>query len=410
MMQERKIRVMIVDDSTIIRRLLTQTLSEDPAIEVIGTAPNGKIALAKIPKLAPDVVTLDIEMPEMDGLQTLTELRKVNTSLPVVMFSTLTQRGAEGTFDALEKGANDYVAKPANVGSVTEAMRRVRGDMVPKLKALCPWYGEQTRTMASGVVGPLESLVSRPTLADATQSPVSANSMGQLRSNGPTRTTELANSKDNAASTRPCNAKQRIDIIAIGISTGGPNALAQMLPELPGDLPVPVVIVQHMPPLFTKYLADRLNQKCQLTVCEAQANELLVPGRVYIAPGDFHMTTVMSQNRTRIVLNQAPPENSVRPAVDVLFRSVAKCYGRHVLACVLTGMGSDGLAGCCEIAKLDGHIIAQDRATSVVWGMPAAVTNAGLANQILPLGEVAAELSRHAFNARRRPTFSSAGA
>jgi two-component system chemotaxis response regulator CheB len=164
-----------------------------------------------------------------------------------------------------------------------------------------------------------------------------------------------------------------------------------------------------MPPLFTKYLADRLNQKCPLEVCEAQANDLLSPGKIYIAPGDFHMTTVMRGAEPRIALNQQAPENSCRPAVDVLFRSVAQCYGRNALACVLTGMGSDGLAGCHEIAKVGGHIIAQDQATSVVWGMPAVVTNAGLANQSLPLDSVASELRRHTLSGRPRQTLTSAG-
>ncbi|MCC9655037.1 protein-glutamate methylesterase/protein-glutamine glutaminase [Rhodopirellula halodulae] len=377
MSSEKKIRVMIVDDSTVIRRLLTQTLSEDPSVEVVGTAPNGKIALAKIPTLKPDVLTLDIEMPEMDGLQTLTELRKVNKTLPVIMFSTLTQRGAEGTLDALERGANDYVGKPANVGSVTEAMTRVRGDMIPKLKALCPGYSTPAKSIRKTLQSP-----------SADQPETSAETY----------------------KTRPAPIATRLDILAIGVSTGGPNALSSLLPEIPGDFPIPIVIVQHMPPIFTKHLADRLNQKCELEVSEAVQGDALLPGRALIAPGDFHMTTSVASATATVELNQDEAENSCRPAVDVLFRSVAKNYGRNSMACILTGMGSDGLAGCELIAKAGGRIISQDRQTSVVWGMPAAVANAGLSNQILPLNEIGGELIRHATHGRPRRSLATAGA
>ncbi|GAB5514183.1 protein-glutamate methylesterase/protein-glutamine glutaminase [Rhodopirellula baltica] len=372
-----KIRVLIVDDSTVIRRLLTQTLSEDPSVEVVGTAPNGKIALAKIPTLKPDVVTLDIEMPEMDGLQTLTELRKVDKKLPVIMFSTLTQRGAEGTLDALERGANDYVGKPANVGSVTEAMARVRGEMVPKLKSLCPRFAP-ART---------------------------ANACNAFSNEGPNESVAVPE-----FTLRPRGKVSRIDILAIGVSTGGPNALSSLLPQLPGDFPIPIVVVQHMPPIFTKHLADRLNSKCELHVAEAEAGDPLLPGHVWIAPGDFHMTTEVNGASAKIGINQGEQENSCRPAVDVLFRSVAGSYGRHSLACVLTGMGSDGLIGCQAIAEAGGQIVTQDRETSVVWGMPAAVANAGLANQILPLGEIGGELTRLAMNGRHRRSLVTEGA
>lgn len=384
-MNAPRIRVMIVDDSTVIRRLLTNTLAESPEIEVVGTAPNGKIALAKIPTLKPDVMTLDIEMPEMDGLQTLLELRKVNTKLPVIMFSTLTQRGAEGTLDALENGANDYVGKPANVGSVTEAMTLVRSEMVPKIKALCPWF--QDRGQAS----------KKHSLA---------------KTSFPSRTTldSRPGARTATHATRQASPGNRSDIIAIGVSTGGPNALSLLLPELPADLAIPIVIVQHMPPIFTKHLADRLNQKCAIQVAEAKAGSTLTPGTVWIAPGDYHMTVAGQSTKPVLQLNQAAPENSCRPAVDVLFRSVAKTFGRNALACVLTGMGSDGLNGAQAIADAGGHIIAQDQETSVVWGMPAAVTQAGLPNQILPLGRIGSELARHALRGRSRHSFSAAGA
>ncbi|MEO9593162.1 protein-glutamate methylesterase/protein-glutamine glutaminase [Rhodopirellula bahusiensis] len=377
MSAHKKIRVLIVDDSTVIRRLLTQTLSEDPSVEVVGTAPNGKIALAKIPTLNPDVMTLDIEMPEMNGLETLTELRKVNKTLPVIMFSTLTQRGAEGTLDALERGANDYVGKPANVGSVTEAMARVRGEMVPKLKALCPGFAPSRPVREKSLV------------------PVNG-------SNGGADTPEF--------SLRPKGQVSRIDILAIGVSTGGPNALSTLLPQLPGDFPIPIVIVQHMPPIFTKHLADRLNTKSELQIAEAKADDPLVAGHVWIAPGDFHMTTDVSGATPKIGIHRGAQENSCRPAVDVLFRSVAESYGRHSLACVLTGMGSDGLIGCQLIADAGGQIVTQDRETSVVWGMPAAVANAGLANRILPLGEISGELTQLAKTGRHQRSLVAGGA
>ncbi|QDT06942.1 Chemotaxis response regulator protein-glutamate methylesterase [Rubripirellula lacrimiformis] len=386
MSEARKIRVLIVDDSTVIRRLLTQVLADDPNIEVVGTAPNGRIALAKIPNLKPDVVTLDIEMPEMDGLQTLTELRKIDRKLPVIMFSTLTHRGAEGTLDALERGANDYVGKPANVGSVTEGIAKVRGEMVPKIKGLCSWFQDHLQ------------------LARATQRSAQASS-------GP-EATGLGNALLDSCSspTFRRTPKQRVDVIAIGVSTGGPNALAQVLPSLPADLPVPVVIVQHMPPVFTKHLADRLNTKCSVTVAEAKAGDSLQPGTVWIAPGDFHMTVKAVGASHRVVLDQSAPVNSCRPAVDVLFQSVASNFGPGTLACILTGMGSDGLQGCRDVAKAGGHIIAQDRETSVVWGMPAAVTNAGLAHQVLSLQRVGAELTKHAMHGRNKLTLVKSGA
>ncbi len=349
----RRIKVLVVDDSTVIRRLLTDSLSVDPNVEVAATAANGKIALAKIPQINPDIVTLDMEMPEMDGITTLVEIRKLYPKLPVIMFSTLTQRGASATLDALSKGASDYVTKPANVGSVTAAMQNVRNDLLPKIKAFCPWFTTQE---ASRPITSLRSVAAVPR---------------------PTRSTT-----------------SRIDIVAIGSSTGGPNALQTVLSRIPATFPVPIVIVQHMPPIFTKHLADRLNQLCPLEVSEATAGDKLLPGHAYIAPGDFHMMVRRQGNAVQIDLNQGTPENSCRPAVDVLFRSVADTYGGNVLAVVLTGMGQDGARGCGPIRDAGGRVFAQDEATSVVWGMPGAVCAAGLADQIIPLEKVANEIVR----------------
>jgi len=351
----RGARVLIVDDSTVIRRLLSDVLAGDASIEVVGTAPNGRIALQKITQLNPDLVTLDIEMPEMDGLATIAEIRKTHPRLPVIMFSTLTQKGAAATLSALSLGASDYVTKPANVGNVTAAMAAVREQLIPKIKALCR--------------------------LDAEEHPGVAIRPGK---------TPAVRSATGGLTTRP----RPPEVIAIGVSTGGPNALTEVFTQLPGDLNVPILIVQHMPPVFTKYLAERLSAVSAIPVTEATSGERIAPGRAWLAPGNFHMGLTKAAGSPAIQLHQGPPENSCRPAVDVLFRSVAEVYGSRALAVVLTGMGCDGLRGCRAIDAAGGRIIVQDEATSVVWGMPGAVAGAGLADAVLPLSRIAPELVR----------------
>lgn len=356
-----RIRVLVVDDSVVVRRLVADILSADPRIEVVGTAANGKVALAKVPQTNPDLMTLDIEMPVMDGLETLLELRKSYPKLPVIMFSTLTERGASATLDALERGARDYVTKPANVGSVTASMDAVRAQLIPKILALCPRAG----------VTPAPS-----TLAPRVGAPAVAPTV-------PAR-------PPKPAVVRPATGSEsRVDLLTIGVSTGGPDALTQVLAALPGDLPVPILVVQHMPPVFTKQFADRLNGRCSLAVSEAVPGDPVRPGKVLVAPGDFHMRVRRTGDSASVTLDQGTPENYCRPAVDVLFRSVAEAYGEHVLAVVLTGMGSDGLRASGDIVSAGGTVFAQDEATSVVWGMPGAVAVAGLASRILPLMEIA---------------------
>jgi two-component system, chemotaxis family, protein-glutamate methylesterase/glutaminase len=345
-----RIRVLIVDDAVVIRRLVGDVLGSDPEIEVVGTAANGRIALQKISQCNPDVVTMDVEMPDMNGIETVRELRKTWPRLPVIMFSTLTERGGTATLDALEAGASDYVTKPANVGSVTAGLEAVRRDLIPKIKAL------------AGRVSLPPAAVALP----AARTPV----VPLPRAAG------------------------GIDILTIGVSTGGPNALAAMLPSLPKTLPVPVVIVQHMPPMFTRLLAERLNAQCGLDVLEGQAGQPVVPGRIYIAPGDYHMVVTRQGTRHVLALNQAPPENSCRPAVDVLFRSVVEHFGARTLGVILTGMGQDGLRGCELIREAGGQVLAQDESTSVVWGMPGFVARAGLADRVLPLDMIAAEITK----------------
>ena len=358
-MLPRPIRVLVVDDAVVIRKIVTDLLKEDPAIEVVGTAANGHIALQKITQVNPDILTHDVEMPDLDGLETLRELRKTHPKLPVIMFSTLTERGAGATLEALALGASDYVTKPANIGKVTEALQRIREQLIPKIKGLC----------GAGPTVPTP----RPAKSAVRPSPSPASSPVRLAA---AKTAGLP------------------EVLAVGVSTGGPNALASIIPLFPADLPVPVVLVQHMPPMFTRLLADRLNQQSKVKVCEAAGGEVLEPGVVYIAPGDYHLTVRRHGARVVTALNQDPPENSCRPAVDVLFRSVAEAYGSATFGVVLTGMGQDGLRGAEDIRRAGGCIFAQDEESSVVWGMPGFVAKAGLAERIVPLPSMAAEILR----------------
>ena len=348
------IRVLVVDDSVVIRKVLCESLVSDPEIEIAGSAPDGSIALSKIRQLKPDVVTLDVEMPVMSGIETLTEIRKLYPTLPVIMFSTLTERGAATTLDALALGASDYLTKPQGAGSVEETRRRIQQELIPKLKGLCHRTWFNTTTPVAPSVGNVE----KP----------------------PTPRVNIQSG--------------RIDLVAIGTSTGGPNALAVVLPAIPKDFPVPIVIVQHMPPLFTRLLAERLQKQSAIKIREGQAGAVLKAGEAWIAPGDFHMVVNREEREVKLALNQEPPENSCRPAVDVLFRSVARTYGANALGVVLTGMGSDGVLGTKTMKAAGAQIVVQDEATSVVWGMPGQVTAAGVADGVYPLEEIAAELQR----------------
>ncbi|MBN9521489.1 chemotaxis-specific protein-glutamate methyltransferase CheB [bacterium] len=341
------IRVLIVDDSAVFRRAVAGELSADPALEVVGTAANGRIALAKLAQTVPDLVVLDVEMPELDGLATLREIRKTHPKLPVIMFSAVTERGAAATLDALALGATDYFPKPApTAGGLDASLRVIREDLIPGIKALC----------------------ARP----ATPPPPSPPPAGVVPATG------------------------RIDVVAVAASTGGPNALAELFAGFPADLPVPVVIAQHMPPMFTRQLAERLSVRFAVRVEEGRAGGALPPGHAWIAPGDYHLVVVRDAAGVRVAVNQEPPENSCRPAADVLFRSVAAAFGPAALGVVLTGMGQDGLRGCEAIRAAGGRVIVQDEATSVVWGMPGAVARAGLADRVLPPAQLAHEVVRRA--------------
>lgn len=357
----RRIRVLIVDDAVVIRRMLSDCLAGDPGIEVVGTAPDGKIALAKMDQVNPDLVTLDMEMPVMGGLETLTALRKTHPKIPVIMFSTLTERGALATLEALARGASDYVTKPANVGSVTVAMQRIRDELVPKIRSLCK----------------MEQFVAAPRLYS---NPVTATP--------PTRSPSLSLRLDVPL------IGGRPELLVIGVSTGGPNALAALLPKLSRSFPVPILIVQHMPPLFTRLLAERLAAVSGMPAREGVAGAVLKPGEIWVAPGGHHMEVERNLNVLRLKIHEEAPENSCRPAVDVLFRSAARSVGARCLGVILTGMGADGVRGCEDLRDVGAQVLAQDEATSVVWGMPGAVARAGLAQRVLPLEELPVEINR----------------
>ena len=368
-----KIRVLIVDDAVLVRSRVSKVLSSDPDLEVVGVAANGRIALAKIPQVNPDAIVLDVEMPQMNGLETLAAIRQTYPLLPVIMFSTFTRTGATATLEALSLGANDYATKPSNLGSLEAVNQHIREELIPKIKL----FGSQ-RAEGQG------DKEARGQGDKGTRRQGDKGTRGQGE--------QLQSTIQNPKSKIDSLTTGRVDIVAIGVSTGGPNALAALLSEFPAEFPVPIAIVQHMPPMFTKLLAERLTSKCQIRVDEAFAGAILEPGRAWIAPGNFHAIVEQDGKVVRIDINQEPPENSCRPSVDVLFRSVAEVYGAKVLAVVLTGMGQDGLRGCEYIREVGGQILVQDRASSVVWGMPSFVANAGLADRVVSLDKMAGEI------------------
>ena len=335
-----KTRVLIVDDSALVRQLLTELLTADPAFEVVGTAADPLIAREKIKQLKPDVLTLDVEMPRMDGLTFLENLMRLHP-LPVLMVSSLTERGAEVTLQALELGAVDYVTKPKM--DVASGLQTYAQELRDKLKVVAKARvgGRASRASATRLTGPVF------------------------------RTTEK--------------------LIAIGASTGGTEAIKAVLEQMPADAPA-IVITQHIPAAFSGPFAARMDRSSAMSVCEAQDGQQIVPGHAYIAPGGLHLTVARNGARYVCHLNEEPPENRHRPSVDVMFRSVARHAGANAVAAILTGMGDDGARGMLEMRQAGARTVVQDEASSVVWGMPGSAVRLQAAEQVLPLDRIAAAL------------------
>lgn len=349
------IRVLVVDDSVVARRVVARAFEGDESLELVGVAANGQIALEKLTRLNPDVVVLDLEMPVMDGFETLRAIRSTHPGLPVIVFSHLTAKGAAATLDAMALGAAGHVAKPSAEATALDG-NHVRHELVPLIKALADHASQQV---------PSATAASGPTIA--TSPSIAVNASGPI-------------------------LDRRASALVVAASTGGPSALAAVVGALPADLAVPVLVVQHMPAVFTKQLAERLNRIGPLSVVEAAARQPVAPGRVYIAPGGRHMGVERVGTAVCIALHEGPPENSCRPAADVLFRSAVGVYGDRLLGVVLTGMGHDGLRGAELIRAAGGTVIAQDQATAVVGSMPGAVADAGLADAVVPLERIGPEL------------------
>lgn len=347
------LKVLIVDDTVVYRKIVTDALTQLPEVEVVGTAHNGKAAMFKIKTLAPDLLTLDIEMPEMNGLEVLQRLRAEAPQVGVIMLSTLTQEGGAMTMRALELGAFDFIPKPQS-GTMAENREAIKATLGPMIKAFA-----RSRRIRSC----LTSLPRRdPAIATHRQAPA-----------------RLVTTPGNSA------------IIAIGISTGGPNALARMLPRLPGDIGVPIVIVQHMPPMFTQSLANSLNLKCAIEVREATSGDRLLPNLALIAPGGKQMKIVAGPDGSHRVIKIAddPPVNNCKPSVDYLFRSVADHFVGRATGVIMTGMGSDGAQGLKLMKHNGAFIIAQDESTCVVFGMPKEPIESGIVDVVAPLDGIA---------------------
>jgi two-component system, chemotaxis family, protein-glutamate methylesterase/glutaminase len=367
--------VLVVDDSVVYRKILKEVISVISGATLIGTAANGRIGLEKLRNLNPDLVLLDVEMPEKDGLETLKEIRENRPDIGVVMVSGAGRHAADVTVAALEMGALDFITKPAGDSAAVNQQ-----SLVDRLSPIIMNFATKraltkVRMHHEAIAGKQRSLpaaapLSEPAFSREPPPPVSRE---------PDARPVLSN---------------RVEVVTIGVSTGGPNALGMVIPRLPENLGVPVLVVQHMPPVFTASLAGSLNRKSRLPVMEAREGDLIEANHVYIAPGGFHMVIRRKEDSRPVVgLNENPPENSCRPAVDVLFRSVATIYGGNVLAVIMTGMGQDGLNGVRMLKQRGAYCLIQDEATSTIFGMPLAVMRAGLADETLPLQQLAGRIT-----------------
>lgn len=369
MIGSKNLRVLVVDDTIVYRKAVSDIVEEIPGVELAGVAHNGKIALAKIATLKPDILTLDIEMPEMNGIEVLMELQKNHPGVGAIMLSTLTAEGSQMTLRALELGAFDFILKPQSKNQI-DGKKELRSLLEPMLKAFAKSRYAPSSLLGKARMGATSSAATHK----ATLPPALSRPMVPVKASAQRR--------------------GKSEIVVIGISTGGPNALNQMLPQLPGDLGVPVLIVQHMPPVFTKSLAASLDKKCALTVKEAVNGENILPNMVYIAPGGKQMKLTAGTDglNRRIKITDDPPENSCRPSVDYLFRSVADYYVGRTTAVIMTGMGSDGTQGLGILKQKAAYTIGQDEASCVVYGMPKAPAEMGYLDTIVPLHKIAAEI------------------
>lgn len=355
-MPKRLLRVLVVDDSVLYRKVLSDVLSNIPGVEVVGTATDGKVALAKIPQLKPDMLTLDFDMPELDGLEVLEHVRVDHPDLKVVMVSAHTKEGATITLKALELGALTFVTKPKTENPI-ESKNVLFEQLLPVLKEI------MSQIKPSHHLATKDRDISQPAVSDpAPGEAISPSGTG------------------------------RIQIVAIGISTGGPKALTEVIPCLPADLCIPVVIVQHMPSEFTAALAESLDQKSALKVIEAENSMELKRGTIFIAPGGKQMKVVNVSGKYMLEVNDDPPENHCQPSVDYLFRSISKVYGKHALGIIMTGMGFDGVLGLRLMKRLGAQVIAQDKQSCVVFGMPGEAINAGVVDCVVPLSHIATEI------------------
>jgi two-component system chemotaxis response regulator CheB len=359
------LRVLVADDSALFRRAIADALGEIADVEVVGSAPNGKIAVQKVKELQPDLLTLDIEMPEMDGLAVLDALKQAGSTTSVMVISAVTLRGGRLTMQALEKGAFDFITKPQG-RSAAESKAMIVGELAPRLRALAH------RRHIRSILRPGSSGSSSP---------------------APPRSSPLPDPARPVRENQTRLLGKLPELVLIGVSTGGPAALARLLPNIPKDLGVPIVVVQHMPPIFTQSLAESLASKCSLRVREAADGDRVEPGLVFIAPGGRQLRLVAGgDGQARAQITDDPPENNCRPAVDYLFRSAANNFPGRAMAVILTGMGSDGTLGLRLLRRHGCFTIAQDEATSIVYGMPKAAVEAGVVDVVLPLDAIAARI------------------
>lgn len=348
--------VLIVDDSVVFRASISRALEGEKDIQIVGVARNGKIAIEKLKTLKVDLITLDIEMPVMDGIETLKHIRKDNKKIAVLMFSSLTQFGAKKTIEALGLGADDFLSKTADGAGIDENTEMIKRELVPKILQFVPRFVFEAEAV------PLKTKPTRPAKIQR-------------------------DTTDILKHTRP-------NIICIGSSTGGPEALRKIFSSLRNDNGIPIVVTQHMPPVFTEQLAKMLDRLSSMNIKEAENDEPILTNNCYIAPGDYHMTVDKNKDSYFIRLNQEEKVNHVRPAVDVLFSSIAKVFGQKSMAIILTGMGEDGLQGAKELKVNSVPIIIQDKESSVVWGMPGAIHKEGIQKLVLPLNKMAGEIDK----------------